>query len=185
MIIDQTNRHTKEKSLSKKIVYIIAIFILVCSITWGLFLVRNVKQNVIDSNILEEEAFIERVNSSVNTTSEVCSLATQIVTQSTNLMDYFKNVKNNKDVGTIDKKEFYDKDVAMLEDLTNANPYLYQVRIYVDSENITEKMPNIYIEGLGLINFHGLSKDIVKVSGKLIMMMYFFLRMQLSQKNIS
>ena len=44
----------------------------------------------------------------------------------------------------MEKLDFYQKELISIENMTNSNPYLYQVRIYVNSEKASEKAPSIY-----------------------------------------
>lgn len=134
----------RSKSLSTKIVATIIAFVTICSLIWGIALTNNLLDNHVESMMKDEQTRLEQVVQAVDTTSEVCNFATEIIKQSVRLTNYFEMLHEGKDMEMEEKLEFYKQEIAAIENMSNANPYLHQVRVYVNSDIISEKSPSLY-----------------------------------------
>ena len=134
----------RNNSLSCKIVLTIVAFVSICIVVAALMLTNNMKESMIKSTIRDEQARLEQVTQAIDKTNEVCNLASEIIKQSVKINQYMELLCNGKDMEIMEKLDFYQKELISIENMTNSNPYLYQVRIYVNSEKASEKAPSIY-----------------------------------------
>ena len=134
----------RNSSLSRKIVLTIVAFVSICILAAALMLTNNMKESMIKSTIRDEQARLEQVTQAIDKTNEVCNLASEIVKQSVKINQYMELLCAGGDMEILEKLEFYQKELASIENMSNSNPYLYQVRIYVNSSQASEKAPSIY-----------------------------------------
>lgn len=138
------NERKRSKSLSTKIVITIIAFVAICSLIWGIALTNNMKNSLVESTMKDEQTRLEQVAQAIDTTSEVCNFASEIVKQSARLTDYLELLYDGQDLEIEEKLAFYDQEIAAIEKMANANPYLHQVRVYANSEIVSEKAPSFY-----------------------------------------
>lgn len=138
------SKKARSKSLSTKIVITIVAFVVSSSLIWGVALTNYVMNSLIESTMKDEQIRLEQVMQAAETTSEVCNFATEIVKQSVRLTDYIELLHNEQDLEIDEKLDFYNQEIAAMENMANANPYLYQVRVFVNSKLASEKAPSFY-----------------------------------------
>lgn len=134
----------RNNSLSRKIVLTITAFVSICILGAAVLLTNNMKDSIIKSTIRDEQARLEQVSQAIDKTNEVCNLASEIVKQSVKINQYLELLYEGRDVAMLEKLDFYQKELASIENMSNSNPYLYQVRIYVNSNQVSEKAPSLY-----------------------------------------
>lgn len=132
------------KSFSAKVTIIICIIMVICSLIWTCVVFVNMRDNAINNLITEEKTYVEKTTRNINNVEEVCNMALQIVSQLDSITEYIENVQSGHDLDTEAKIDFYNNDIASIYNITNLNPYLYQIRLFVDAEHITEKKPCLY-----------------------------------------
>jgi two-component system sensor histidine kinase YesM len=124
-------------SLTIVITVIIPIFIL------SSLYFQNVRKTEIQKKIKAVELSFTRNYAEIQKKVEMCTMSTQVVIHSRNI---WRNIIafDRGERGTIHELlDFYNNDIASLEKLVNSNPYLYQIRIYVDAD-VQEMMPILY-----------------------------------------
>ncbi len=134
----------RKNSLSRKIVLTIIAFVSSCILVAAFLLTNNMKESMIRSAMRDEQARLEQVTQAIDKTNEVCNLASEIVKQSVKFNQYMEMLCNGRDMEPLEKLEFYQKELTSIDNMTNSNPYLYQVRIYVNSKMASEKAPSMY-----------------------------------------
>lgn len=130
-------------SLNHKIVIVLVATMIILASLWTTVMFLNMSRNAKDIALNDERTYIRSVGSNENSVEEVCNLAKQTIVQQTSLYDYMQLVKSGKDLDTVEKIEFYNNEIASLDNMTNTNPYLYQIRLFVNAP-ITEKKPCFY-----------------------------------------
>lgn len=138
------NERKRSKSLSTKIIITIIAFVTICSLIWGIALTNHMMASLVEGTMKDEQTRLEQVAQAIDTTDEVCNFATEIVKQSARLTDYLEMLHEGQDMEIKEKLAFYDQEIAAIENMSNANPYLHQVRIYANSEIVSEKSPSFY-----------------------------------------
>lgn len=137
-------KHFSSLELNHKFtVIIIAILVVPMIVLFSVFF-----QKMEDSQIRERMKSIElnftQKYGEIQKKVEMCSTSTQVIIHSQNFWNNIMRFSMDNDRDTEDIIYFYKNDIAGLEKLVNSNPYLYQIRVYVDSDKIPEMMPIVY-----------------------------------------
>jgi len=132
------------KSFSGKVIFIFCMVMVICCTIWTVVMFLNIRSNAIQSMLDDEEIYIEQTIQNVNGVKEVCNMTFQIVSQMDSICDYMELVQMGGELSKEDKIDFYNNDIASINNITNVNPYLYHIRLFVNAENITEQKPCIY-----------------------------------------
>mgnify|MGYP000757225483 CR=1 FL=1 len=130
-------------SLSGKISIIIISFMLGCAILWTSVMFVNIERNAKEIILKDEKAYMDTVKTNAKNVEEVCNLSTQVVSGMNAVLNYIKYVQSGEDYSPVEKIEFYNNEISAINNMTNINPYLYQVRLFVNAD-ITEKTPCFY-----------------------------------------
>jgi two-component system sensor histidine kinase YesM len=138
----------KEKLLGLKLnikftAVIIVIVMIPIAILAGI-LFHNMKINVVDDNLNYMNYTMERSYDQILTNVNAINMTTQFFLNDSGLLEYLKAAKENRDITTQEKLEFYNEDIPALERLVNNNPSLYQIRVYAMNDNVQEMMPVLY-----------------------------------------
>ncbi len=80
----------------------------------------------------------------VQKTVELCNTSTQVFINYQNLTDFLLLIESEDELDTLDLVGFYHDDIGMLENIVNSNPYLYQIRVYSESNDFPEMLPILY-----------------------------------------
>ncbi|MBE5957958.1 MAG: HAMP domain-containing protein [Lachnospiraceae bacterium] len=131
-------------SFSARVTLLMCIIMIVFSAVWSIAIVSNMRTAAINNIISEEEAFISNTKNNTKNVKEVCNLALRVVSSLDSLNNYLNLVKSGKDLSPKEKIEFYNNNILSISNITNLNPYLYQIRIYATSDNISENAPTLY-----------------------------------------
>lgn len=129
-------------SLSEKIISIIVVFFLLCAIMWISVMFINFTSNAKETALEDEKNHMEVVHNQIKNVEEICNLANQIITKSDNVSSYLIKAQKNK-ITEQDTYEFYNNDITAIDNMTDLNPYIYGIRLYVNSE-IDEISPCFY-----------------------------------------
>lgn len=130
-------------SLCNKIILIIVVTLLSCTILWTAIMFFNMSKNANDVALSNEKTNMINVKNQLKDVEETCYLVQQIILQKKSILQYIQNVKNGKDLNTVDKIDFYNTEIDSIDYMININPYIYSVRLYVNAD-ITEKQPCFY-----------------------------------------
>lgn len=110
-----------------------------------LLLIFNVqKDNLIKQSMTSLRYNMTKEVSEVQKTVDLCNTSTQVFLGYRNLSDYLLTLKKGQDLPTIDLVNFYNDDIGMLQKMVNANPYLYQIRVYASGDDVYEMMPILF-----------------------------------------
>lgn len=74
---------------------------------------------------------------------ETCYQVQQIILQKKAIIEYIKDVQKGIDYNTVEKIDFYNTEIGSIDYMININPYIYNVRLFVNAD-ITEKSPSFY-----------------------------------------
>jgi two-component system sensor histidine kinase YesM len=126
----------------KFIILIFVVVVLPMSILSVLFF-HSYKESMIKDKMKNVELNFTKDYGEIQKKTEMCFMSTQVVKNSKNFWDGIEAFSLG-DYETYDLIEFYNNEVAEMEDLVNCNPYLYQIRVYIESDDLPEMMPIIY-----------------------------------------
>lgn len=130
--------------LNIKFTVIIIFFVVVCMAVLSVVLFYNMEQNVIRQQTASMEYKIEKNYGQIVKNVETINMSTQIFLNDTELKKFLNRVKTGEEVTTEEMLDFYDRDIGFLERMVNSNSYLYQIRVYVESNTMQEMMPILY-----------------------------------------
>lgn len=138
----------KDKLLSLKLNQKLTLLILITLIVpMGFFMVllfQTISDNAKKEAIQNVEYDLQKSRRTIEQNVEMCNLSTQVIVSNQALNEYLLRFYRNE---TFDAKEllnFYNTEINSIEKIVNSNPYLYQIRIYVDSDTMKEMMPLLY-----------------------------------------
>ena len=118
------------------------IFIPVCGIFTLLF--QNLKDNNSKQAISNLKNTMTQMHGVVQKTVELCNTSTQVFLNYQKLSEFLLLLEKDEDLDTLDVLEFYQYDIGMLENVVNSNPYLYQIRVYAESNDFPEMFPILF-----------------------------------------
>lgn len=130
-------------SLCKKIILIIVVVLILCTSMWTSIMFFNMSKNAKSVALANEKTNMLNVSSQYKDVEETCYLVQQIILQKKSVIEYIENVRNGKDLKAVDKIDFYDTEISSIDYMININPYIYSVRLFVNTD-ITEKHPSFY-----------------------------------------
>lgn len=129
--------------LSYKFTVLIITIIVLPTITLSFFFFENIRNSKIEEKKKSVEMSFTQNYSHIQRNVEVCLLSTQVVINSKNFWNKL-DMFIEDEIDTSELIYFYQNEIAAFEKLVNSNPYLYQIRIYIDSHKVPEMMPILY-----------------------------------------
>lgn len=130
-------------SLSGKVTALIILFMLFSAITWISVMFINMERNAKENAMADEVAYMNTLESNANSIEQVCNLTKQIVSENYTILDYIKLTQSGEDFDVEEKIEFYNDEINSLKNMTDINPNLFYVRLFVNSD-IVERTPCFY-----------------------------------------
>lgn len=130
--------------LNNKFTVIIIFFVVICMAVLSGILFYNMEKNVIRQQTASMEYKMEKNYDQIVKNVESINMSTQIFLNDTELKKFLNRVKTGEEVTTEEMLDFYDRDIGFLERMVNSNSYLYQIRVYVESDTMQEMMPILY-----------------------------------------
>ncbi|MDK2807714.1 MAG: two-component system, sensor histidine kinase YesM [Clostridiales bacterium] len=73
-----------------------------------------------------------------------CNLSTQMIVNDEVLNDFLNQLKSNTKFGFMDMLDFYGKEISGVQKVVKSNPYIYKIRIFVNSDSVRESVPLLY-----------------------------------------
>lgn len=130
--------------LNQQFTIVMFVVLLVPVLTLSSVLFENMNDVMIDEKISSTSHELEQKYINIEKAVELCNMTTQVFLNNTSLREYLQGVCDRKDFTTAELLEFSNTEIRAFEKLVNANPYLYQVRVYSMSDNGSEMMPILY-----------------------------------------
>lgn len=135
--------HFSSLKLNHKITLLVAITVVVPLVILSTLFFNNLENNKVSERMKNIEVNFTRTYGEIQKRVEMLTMSTQVVIHSQNFWNSLVKI-HTEDVDTKEIIYFYKSDIAGLERMVNSNPYLYQIRVYVDSKEIPEMMPIVY-----------------------------------------
>lgn len=73
-----------------------------------------------------------------------CDLSTQMIVNNESMNDFLNQIDSNKEFSFMDILDFYGKEISGVQKVVRSNPYIYKMRIFVNSDTAKETMPLLY-----------------------------------------
>lgn len=137
------NKWAKLK-LNKKFTLIIICILIIPFIVFSLLLFNIVEENTIKEKSKSMEVSMKEDYEQIIKNVNSINMATQFILSDQRLISYLKDIEANRYISTRETLDFYNLNIAFLERMVNNNPYLYQIRVYSESNEVQEMMPILY-----------------------------------------
>lgn len=130
--------------LNIRFTLLIGVIVFIPMLLFYILVYRFTKEQQIESQISNMQVTMNQREAAMENAFELCMLTTQSVVNNTTLKDYLIRLRNEEEISALEMMHFKNNDLIFYEKLVNSNPYLQNVRIYVDSDTMMEIMPTLY-----------------------------------------
>lgn len=132
--------------LNRKFTLIISLIVFVPVMILAALLFSQMQETIIQEKIASVRLNLEETRTRAAKTADACRIAAQAVAGNTRLLSYLGRVRSKAPdaVDTLESIDFYRNDISNLARMVEANPYLYAVRVYINSDAMPEMFPILY-----------------------------------------
>ncbi len=130
--------------LNNKFTIICLFFVMIPMIALSSWMFWNIEDNLINEKFNAMTYKLNIAYEQVIKNVDTINMSTQFFLSDQGLKDFLIAEKSGNLYTAEELIEFYGREVASLERMVNNNTYLYQIRVYVDSEQMQEMMPILY-----------------------------------------
>lgn len=130
--------------LNNKFTVICLFFVLLPMVALSTWMFRSVEENLISEKTNAMTYKLNRGYAQITKNIETINMSTQFFLSDQKLNEFLIAEKKGQKYSPEELMEFYTSDIASLERMVNNNTYLYQTRVYVDSDDMQEMMPILY-----------------------------------------
>lgn len=139
----KSRRWFYRQKLNVKFTILIGMILLIpiCGIFTLIF--HNLKDSNSKQAISNLKYTMSQMQGVVQKTVELCNTSTQVFLNYHKLSEFLLDLERKEKLETIDILKFKD-DIGMLENIVNSNPYLYQIRVYAQTNDFPEMYPILF-----------------------------------------
>uniref|UniRef100_UPI00405774CA sensor histidine kinase n=1 Tax=Acetatifactor sp. TaxID=1872090 RepID=UPI00405774CA len=130
--------------LSEKFTLIILVLVFVPVAGFTIFFFGNMEKNAINEEYTLLEYSLKSSYDDIIKNVDNINMSTQFFLSDKSLIEYLEKINNNEEISYTEMMNFYNVNISSLERMVNSNPNIYQIRVYVDNENMEEMMPILY-----------------------------------------
>ncbi|MCC8107112.1 MAG: histidine kinase [Clostridiales bacterium] len=130
--------------LNAKFTLVIVLLVWVPVIAFALMYFHNTQENLMKDAASAMELELQDTSTQIAAYVNSVNMSTQLFLSDEALTEYLEQVSIDEEMTTQEIRSFYNVTVASLERLIYNNPYLYQIRVYADSDTMQEMMPVLY-----------------------------------------
>lgn len=134
----------KGLKLNNKFTIICIILVMIPMIILASWMFWSIEDNLINEKLNAMRYKMDIAHAQVIKNVDSINVSTQFFLSDRSLNNFLIAEKAGDRYTPEELIEFYSADVASLERMINNNTYLYQIRVYVDSNDMQEMMPIIY-----------------------------------------
>lgn len=132
------------RKLTQKFTVIIFLIVYIPIFILTSVLLRNTQETLIREKMNSVYLDVEQMNTRIQKTVEVSEILTQTFASNASLIDYIQRAQRGENLSAEETLRFYRHEIATLSKFTYANAYVYQIRVYAESDTIPEMMPVLY-----------------------------------------
>lgn len=132
--------------LNVKFTVLLTVAILLPMIAFSLYVFRSMEMTSVHEKKSSLEYSMNQSYDQIIKNIESINMSTQFFLSDQKLKDFLVAKKRGYKYSTEELMEFTNSDIVSLERMVNNNPYLYQIRVYVDDSQMQEIMPILYRE---------------------------------------
>lgn len=137
-------RNFRSLKLNTKFTILITGLVFVTIVIFSAVVFRRTREVEIEKSSRDVEDILGRETDRIHKLVESVNICTQFFLGDNELNEFLNGAKTGEVTETPELLDFYHKDISVLERMVNSNPYMYQVRVYADSDEIQEMMPILY-----------------------------------------
>lgn len=130
--------------LNQKFTLIILILVFIPVILFTMLSFSTIEQNTIKEARKSLEFSVGKSHNEIGKIVDNINMSTQFFLSDKSLIEYLKKIKAKEEISYEEMISFYNVNISALERMVNSNPYIYQIRVYVDSGTMEEMMPILY-----------------------------------------
>ncbi|MCD7765217.1 MAG: histidine kinase [Lachnospiraceae bacterium] len=130
--------------LNAKFTLVIVLLVWVPVIAFALMFFHNTQESLMKEAASAMELELQDTNTQITAYVDSVNMSTQLFLSDGALTEYLEQISVDEKMTTQEIRSFYNVTVASLERLIYNNPYLYQIRVYADSDTMQEMMPVLY-----------------------------------------
>ncbi len=107
-------------------------------------LLKSTQDTLIQERMAAVSLSSEQLKSRVSKTAEVADVLIKTFSTNDSLLSYLEKALTDEEMDILDKLSFFRHDISALAKFTYSNAYMYQIRVYADSQTMPEMMPVLY-----------------------------------------
>ncbi len=130
--------------LNHKFTLIILVFVFGPIVIFSLFLFHNMEQTTIHEGYKSLEYSIQKSYDEIIRNVDNVNVSAEFFLSDRSLFDYLRKINSHKEISHEEMMNFYNVNISALERMVNSNPYIYQIRVYVDEDSMQEMVPILY-----------------------------------------
>lgn len=130
--------------LNRKFTIIVVLMVWMPMAVFSIAFFHNMQNNLIQDEKKRMAYELQEDYSRIVNHVDSINMSTQFFVSDQSLLQFLESVKRRESVETEWLRKFYKEDIASLERLVTSNLYLYQIRVYADSDTMQEMMPILY-----------------------------------------
>lgn len=134
----------KNRKLNTKFTVIIVLLVLIPIIVFLFVLFSYIERDSIQERRNSMEFSMEKGYEEVIKSMESINMSSQFFLKDEALLNYLEQVVSGQEITYEEMLSFFQVNVTYMERMIYNNPYLYQVRIYANSDTCEEMMPILY-----------------------------------------
>lgn len=136
----------KGAKLNVKFTVLVTGAILLPIIGFSLYVFQSMEATSVNEKTRSLEYSMNQGYEQILKNIESINMSTQFFLSDQKLKDFLVAQKRGLEYSTEELMEFTSSDIVSLERMVNNNPYLYQIRVYVNNAQMQEIMPILYRE---------------------------------------
>lgn len=130
--------------LNEKFTLIILVLVFVPIAAFSMIFFKNMESGTIKEGYKTLQHSLEKSYDEILKNVDNINMSTQFFLSDKSLIEYLRRIQDKEEISYGEMMSFYGVNISSLERMVNSNPYIYQIRVYVDSETMEEMMPILY-----------------------------------------
>lgn len=141
---DRVVRFADRMKLNEKFTFVIVLLLFVPIGLFTVFFFHNMERNTVKEGYKTLEYSLEGSYNEIIKNVDNISMSTQFFLGDKSLLSYLQKMNRGEECSYEEMLQFYNVNISYLERMVNSNPAIYQVRVYVDNQDMEEMMPILY-----------------------------------------
>ncbi len=140
----KTNRIKHGMKLNRKFSLVMLLLVLVPTVIFIAFIYGSMVKNTIEENTATFNYYVNRSYDEILKKVEIVNAARDYALTDSNLLGLIKFAYNDIEYFDSSVSHFYTENMVSLQRMVESNPDIYKLRVYFNSQTITEMEPIVY-----------------------------------------